>query len=102
MSAAGNPAGPPEPVMPISRRLSPLSIVLLVLSILASAGLLVLLAGLFYLFAQGYSGGNDPTSVAPLAFPVSFVLFLYFGVPVAMLCTVLWLGFAFSLRRRRY
>jgi hypothetical protein len=100
MSMAGGPAGPRTSARARWRRLSTLSRILLGLSVLASTGLGVVLGLALYLFIGGYSAGNDPTSPAPLLFPIAIGLFILVGLPAGMLCIVLWTGFAFSLRRK--
>ncbi|HEY2508042.1 MAG TPA: hypothetical protein VGI58_16120 [Streptosporangiaceae bacterium] len=94
---AGGPTGPLRPAP--QRRLSTLSGILLGLAVLASAGFVVVLGVVIFLFVSGYSGPNDPTSFGGL-FPLAIGLFLLAGVPAGMLTAVLWAGFAFSLRRR--
>ena len=69
---------------------------LLVLAIVASAATVVIIGFLINLFVQGYSGGNDPTSVAPLAFPIAIALFLIAGVPGLLISALLWLAYTAS------
>ena len=83
------------------KRLSWLSRVLLALSVLASVAVAVIVAFVGYLFVSGYSGGNDPTSVAPLAFPVAIIFFAIAGLPAILICAGLWVAHGVSVRRRR-
>lgn len=69
---------------------------LLVLAVVASAATVVLIGFLVNLFMQGYSGGNDPTSVAPLAFPIALFFFLIAGIPGVLISALLWLGYTAS------
>jgi 1,4-dihydroxy-2-naphthoate octaprenyltransferase len=75
--------------------------ILLGLAALASAGTLVILGFLVNLFAAGYSGGNNPQSVAPLAFVVAFIGFVAVGVPAILVTAGLWVGFVRSATRTR-
>lgn len=74
---------------------------LLALSVLAS----VAVAGLFglfvYLIIGGYSGGNSPTSVTALLFPVAFGYLLVIMMPSALVCALLWLGYRAASARSR-
>ncbi len=81
-------------------RLSLLSRVLLVLSVLSSAAVAAILGLVVYLFIGGYSGGSNPTSVAPLAFPLAILLFVIVALPSMLICGLLWAGFSLSSRRR--
>jgi drug/metabolite transporter (DMT)-like permease len=54
-----------------------------------------------YLFAEGYSGGSDPQSVAPLAFPLSFLVLVVAGLPAALVCAVAWVGYSAVARKSR-
>jgi hypothetical protein len=69
---------------------------LLVLAVLASAATVVILGFLVNLFIQGYSGGNDPTSIAPLAFPIAILGFVIAGIPALVISTLLWLAYTAS------
>jgi hypothetical protein len=69
---------------------------LLVLAVLASAATVAILGFLVDLFIAGYSGGNDPTSVAPLAFPVAILGFVIAGIPALVISALLWLTYAAS------
>src|SRR5215469_8955639 len=79
--------------------LSLLSRILLVLSALASLGVAVILVFVAYLFIGGYSGGNSPTNVAPVLFPIALLLFIFAGLPSMLVCGLLWAGYAISRRR---
>jgi hypothetical protein len=79
--------------------LSLLSKILLVLAALASLAVVVIILLFFYLFIGGYSGGNNPTSVAPVLFPIAFLLLGLVGVPAMLVCSLLWAGYALSRRR---
>ena len=59
------------------------------LSVLSTAGVVVILGVLVSLFLSGYSGGSTPESVAPLAFPVAMLGFAIAGVPAIVICAVL-------------
>jgi hypothetical protein len=74
---------------------------LLVLAVLASAATVVIIGFLVNLFIAGYSGGNDPTSVAPLAFPIALLFFVIAGVPALLICTLLWLAYTASRAARK-
>lgn len=69
---------------------------LLVLAVVASTASAVIVGFLVNLFIQGYSGGNDPTSVAPLAFPVAILFFVIVGFPAMLICALLWLAYTAS------
>jgi hypothetical protein len=69
---------------------------LLVLAVIASAATAVIIGFLINLFIAGYSGGNDPTSVAPLAFPIAILGFVIAGVPAMAISALLWLTYAAS------
>jgi hypothetical protein len=75
--------------------------VLLVLSVLASAAAVVLLAITGYLLSVGYSGGNSPTSVSGLAFPFAFSAFLLGALPAALLSGGLWTAYFLWRNRAR-
>jgi hypothetical protein len=55
-------------------QLSLLSRVMLVLSVLTSVLLAGVLGLVLYLFIGGYSGGNTPTSVTPVLFPIALLI----------------------------
>jgi hypothetical protein len=74
--------------------------ILLVLAILATAAAVVILGFLINLFIAGFSGGNDPTSVAPLAFPFALVFFVIAGIPALLVSTLLWFAYAASRTAR--
>jgi NADH:ubiquinone oxidoreductase subunit H len=79
--------------------LSLLSKILLVLSAIASLAVVVIMLFVVYLFIGGYSGGNNPTSIAPVLFPIAFFLFVFAGVPSMLVCCLLWIGYAISRYR---
>ena len=72
--------------------------ILLVLAVLASAAAVVIFWFIINLFIAGFSGGNDPTSIAPLAFPFALLFFVIAGIPAMLICAMLWLAFAGSKR----
>jgi ABC-type polysaccharide/polyol phosphate export permease len=74
---------------------------LLVLAVLVSAATVVILGFLVYLYFQGYSGGNDPTSVAPLAFLFAIALYGIVGIPAQLICALLWVAYATSRVARK-
>jgi drug/metabolite transporter (DMT)-like permease len=74
---------------------------LLGLAILASAATALVLGFATYLFLQGYSGGNNPESVAPVAFPIAFAIYAFVGVPTALVCALAWVGYYAVTRRIR-
>jgi hypothetical protein len=74
---------------------------LLGLAVLASVATAVVFVFTVYLFIQGYSGGNNPESVAPLAFPIAIAIFALVGVPTALVCVLAWLGYHATTRRIR-
>jgi hypothetical protein len=74
--------------------------ILLVLAVFVSAATAVIVGFLVYLYLQGYSGGNDPTSVAPLAFLFAIVLYGIIGIPAQLICALLWLAYAASRAAR--
>jgi hypothetical protein len=73
---------------------------LLVLSVLATAGVAAIIGLVIFFFIGGYSGGSDPTSIAPVLFPIAILLFLFGGLPAMLICVLLWLGYARSSRTR--
>jgi hypothetical protein len=73
---------------------------MLVLSLLTSAAVAVVLGLVVYLFIGGYSGGNSPTSVTAVLFPIAILLFVVAGLPSMLLCGVMWAGYSLSTRRR--
>jgi hypothetical protein len=75
--------------------------VLLALAVLVSAGTAVILGFLVQLFLAGYSGGNNPQSVAPLAFLLAFLGFAFVGAPAVAITAALWVAFARSAAGRR-
>ena len=74
---------------------------LLALAVLASAAVAAVLGFAVYLFAAGYSGGSNPQSIAPLAFPLSFLVVLIVGLPAALICAAAWAGYFAAARRSR-
>ena len=72
---------------------------LLAFATLASAALAVVLGFAGCLFVAGFSGGSNPQSVAPLAFPLSFLLVILVGLPVAAACVIAWAGYLIASRR---
>jgi drug/metabolite transporter (DMT)-like permease len=54
-----------------------------------------------YLFAEGYSGGSDQQSVAPLAFPLSFLILAVVGIPLTLACALSWAGYLAATRKHR-
>jgi hypothetical protein len=79
--------------------LSWLSRILLVLSALSSLEVVIVLLYVGYLIVYGYSGGNNPTSLNGLLFPLAFLIFFVVGGPSMLLCALLWAGYSFSRRR---
>ena len=73
---------------------------MLVLSVLASAAVATIMGFVVYLFIGGYSGGDSPTNIAPVLFPIAILLFLVAGLPAMLICALLWAGFSRSSRRR--
>ena len=65
---------------------------LLALAVLTSAAVAAVLGFAVYLFTAGYSGGSNPQSIAPLAFPLSFLVLLIVGLPAALICAAAWAG----------
>jgi hypothetical protein len=82
-----------------ARRLVLLRRVLLGLAVLASASVATALGFAVYMFAEGYSGGRNPQSVASLAFPLSFLVVIFAGLPCALVCALAWAGY-FAVARR--
>lgn len=78
---------------------SMLTRILLVLSAFASAAVVVVVVFVGYLVIGGYSGGNSPTSVTAVLFPVALLFFIVIGIPAILVCLLLWIGFAVSARR---
>ncbi|HEX4090712.1 MAG TPA: hypothetical protein VHZ33_18535 [Trebonia sp.] len=83
------------------RRLVLLRRALLGFAVLASAAAAVVLGFALSLFSEGYSGGNDPQSVAPLAFPIAFLIFVAVGLPAGLVCAASWFGYRAAARRSR-
>src|ERR1700722_20824513 len=59
---------------------------LLAFSVPASAAAAAVVGFAASLFAGGYSGGGDPQSVAPLLFPLAFLILAVVGLPASLLC----------------
>jgi drug/metabolite transporter (DMT)-like permease len=74
---------------------------LLGFALLTSAAAVIVLGFVAYLFAQGYSGGNNPQSIAPLAFPLSFLILVIVGIPLTLVCAVSWAGYVTAARKNR-
>ena len=70
-------------------------------AVLASAAAAVVFGFALYLFAAGYSGGGDPQSISALAFPLSFLVIIFVGVPTALVCALAWAGYLAAARRCR-
>jgi hypothetical protein len=81
-------------------RLPILSKILLALSVLASLAVVLIILFFGYLLIGAYSGGNNPTSVNGLLFPIAFLFLGFVGFPALLVCGLLWVGYAVSLRRR--
>jgi hypothetical protein len=84
-----------------ARRLALLRGALLAFAVLASAAVAASAGLVAELFAAGYSGGNDPQSVAPLAFPLSFVVLIVVGLPATLACAAAWGGYSAVARKSR-
>jgi hypothetical protein len=84
-----------------ARRLMLLRRALLAIAVLASAAAAAVLVFAAYLFTEGYSGGGNPQSVAPLAFPLAFLVLAVVGLPVALACAASWIGYLAAARRSR-
>jgi hypothetical protein len=74
---------------------------LLALAVLVSAAAAAVFGFAGYLFTEGYSGGGNPQSVAPLAFPLAFLVLAIVGLPVAAACAASWIGYHAAARRSR-
>jgi hypothetical protein len=75
--------------------------VLLAFAMLASAAVAAVAGFAAYLFAQGYSGDGNPQSVAPLAFPLAFLVLIVAGLPAALVCAAAWAGHSSVARKSR-
>jgi Flp pilus assembly protein protease CpaA len=84
-----------------AQRLVLLRRTLLAFSVLASAAAAAVVVFAAYLFTEGYSGGGDPQSVAPLAFPLAFLILVVVGLPVAVVCAASWTGYLAAARKSR-
>lgn len=73
----------------------------LALAVLASAAVAAVLGFAVLLFAQSFSGGGDPQSVAALAFPMALLVVIVAGLPAALACAAAWAGYAAAARRSR-
>jgi hypothetical protein len=87
--------------LPPARRLVLLRGALLALAVLASAAVVAVAGFAVYLVAEGYSGGSDPRSVAPLAFPLSFLVLVVAGLPATVVCAAAWAGYSAVARKSR-
>jgi drug/metabolite transporter (DMT)-like permease len=74
---------------------------LLAFAVLASAAVATVAGFAVYLFTEGYSGGNNPQSAAPLAFPLSFLVLIVVGLPAALACAAAWAGYSAVARKSR-
>jgi hypothetical protein len=74
---------------------------LLALAVLVSAAAAAVFGFAGYLFAEGYSGGGNPQSVAPLAFPLALLILAIVGLPAAVACAASWFGYLAAARRSR-
>jgi Na+/proline symporter len=83
------------------RRLVVLRWILLVLAVLLSAAVVVVLGFAVYLLIGGYSGGNNPESVAPVLIPIALGVGILVGVPAVLLCALAWAGYQEVTRRTR-
>jgi drug/metabolite transporter (DMT)-like permease len=86
---------------PRARRFVLLRRALLAFAVLASAAVAAVLGFAVLLFAEGYSGGSNPQSVAALAFPLSFLVVIIVGLPAALVCAVAWASYFAVVRRSR-
>jgi len=74
---------------------------LLAFAVLTSAAAAAAAGFAAYLFTEGYSGGGDPQSVAPLAFPIALLIMAVVGVPVALACAASWAGYLTAARKAK-
>jgi len=86
---------------PRATRLVLLRGALLTFAVLTSAAAAVVVGFAVYLFAEGYSGGSDQQSVAPLAFPLSFLILAVVGIPLTLACALSWAGYLAAIRKHR-
>ena len=86
---------------PRPRQLVLLRRALLALAVLASAAAATVVGFAIYLVVEGYSGGGDPQSVAPMLFPIAFLVLAVFGLPVAVVCAATWTGYIAAARKSR-
>jgi hypothetical protein len=84
-----------------AQRLVLLRRALLGFSVLASAAAATVVGFAAYLFTEGYSGGGDPQSVAPLLFPLAFLILAVVGLPASLLCAASWTGYLAAARKSR-
>ena len=75
--------------------------VLLGFAVLVSAAATLVFGFAIYLFVCGYSGGSNPESISALAFPLSFLVVIFIGVPAALICALAWAGYFAVARRSR-
>jgi hypothetical protein len=73
---------------------------MLVLSVVGSVAVAVIMAVVLYLFIGGYSGGNNPTSITPILFPIAIAVFVVAGLPSVLICCLLWTGYSLSRRQK--
>lgn len=86
---------------PRATRLVLLRGALLAFAMLTSAAAAAVLGFAAYLFAEGYSGGSNPQSVAPLAFPLSLLILAFAGIPLTLVCAGSWAGYLSAARKIR-
>jgi hypothetical protein len=59
----------------------------------------VVITGLLVnLLAVRYPGGNNPASIAPLAFPIALLFVVIAGIPALRICALPWLACTASTR----
>ena len=74
---------------------------LLALAMLTTAAAAAVLGFAAYLLAEGYSGGGGQQGVAPLAFPLSFLVLAVAGLPLTLACAACWASYLKAARRHR-
>jgi hypothetical protein len=74
---------------------------LLAIAVLVTAAAAAVFVFAAYLFTEGYSGGGSAQSVAPLAFPLAFLVLAVVGAPVALICAASWIGYLAAASRSR-
>ena len=72
---------------------------LLAFAVLTSAAAAAVLGFAGYLFAEGYSGDDSQQRVAPLAFPLSFLILAVVGMPLTVACAASWAGYLTVARK---